>query len=84
MDREIISRALQGHGGVLSLHFLDVVDSTNRWLRGRPDQTYSLVIARRQSADVGRLGRTWESPPGGLYMSLAWTFFDSRTKHPRR
>lgn len=79
MDREIISRALQGHGGALSLHLLDVVDSTNRWLLDRPDQTYSLVIARRQTAGVGRLGRTWESPPGGLYMSLAWTYADTMT-----
>jgi BirA family biotin operon repressor/biotin-[acetyl-CoA-carboxylase] ligase len=64
---------------MLSLHLLDVVDSTNRWLLDQPDQTYSLVIARRQTAGVGRLGRTWESPPGGLYMSLAWTYFNAMT-----
>ncbi|MBI4377222.1 MAG: biotin--[acetyl-CoA-carboxylase] ligase [Elusimicrobia bacterium] len=36
--------------------------------RGAPDHT--LVWAERQNAGKGRLGRRWESPPGGLYFSL--------------
>jgi BirA family transcriptional regulator, biotin operon repressor / biotin---[acetyl-CoA-carboxylase] ligase len=29
-----------------------------------------LVVAERQTAGRGRLGRSWESPPGGLWLSL--------------
>ncbi|HUS31055.1 MAG TPA: hypothetical protein VMZ53_21240, partial [Kofleriaceae bacterium] len=30
----------------------------------------TVVIAERQTAGRGRDGRVWESPPGGLYMSI--------------
>jgi len=30
----------------------------------------SLVIAERQTGGRGRLGRDFESPPGGIYMTL--------------
>lgn len=48
-------------------------DSTNlearRWLaEGAPHG--ALVLARRQNAGRGRLGRSFASPPGGLYMSI--------------
>lgn len=53
---------------------LDAVDSTNRFaLReieaGSP--LPFLVVADRQTGGRGRLGRTWVSPPGGLYLTLA-------------
>jgi BirA family biotin operon repressor/biotin-[acetyl-CoA-carboxylase] ligase len=50
------------------------LDSTNTWLldaaaSGSPEGT--VVVADRQSAGRGRLGRRWESPPGsGLLVSL--------------
>lgn len=52
---------------------LETVDSTNleakRWaLEGAPHG--ALVVAARQSAGRGRLGRSFQSPPGGLYMSM--------------
>lgn len=52
---------------------LGETDSTNRvakeWLAaGAPHG--ALVLAERQSAGRGRLGRAFASPPGGLYMSL--------------
>lgn len=36
--------------------------------RGYPEGT--VVMARRQTAGRGRLGRRWESPPGGIWMSV--------------
>ncbi|MCX6652122.1 MAG: biotin--[acetyl-CoA-carboxylase] ligase [Methanomassiliicoccales archaeon] len=39
--------------------------------RGKAGAAEGLVIvAESQSAGKGRLGRTWSSPPGGLYLSL--------------
>ncbi len=37
-------------------------------LEGRP----RLFIARQQTAGVGRFGRNWASPAGGLWFTLAW------------
>ena len=54
----------------------DTVDSTNTVckslaLEGAPDGT--AVIARRQTAGRGRMGRSFESPAGlGLYLSMLW------------
>lgn len=54
--------------------YLEVVDSTNealgRWaLDGAAAGT--VLVADRQEAGRGRLGRAWESPPGqNLYLSL--------------
>lgn len=36
--------------------------------RGYPEGT--VVLCRRQTAGRGRLGRRWESPPGGIWMSV--------------
>jgi len=51
----------------------DTVGSTNDEARalaraGAPDG--SIVWARHQTAGRGRLGRSWTSPPGNLFMSL--------------
>ncbi|MGD9559705.1 MAG: biotin--[acetyl-CoA-carboxylase] ligase [Oscillospiraceae bacterium] len=51
----------------------DEVDSTNRvaksWaMEGAPHGSW--VVARRQTAGRGRLGRSFASPPGGLYLSM--------------
>jgi len=51
--------------------WLDEVDSTNayaaRQLSSLSHGTF--VVADRQSAGCGRDGRSWYSPPGGIYMS---------------
>ena len=46
--------------------FLDEVDSTNLYVRDRFDalSDLTLVVADRQTAGRGRLGRKWLSPPG--------------------
>lgn len=56
-----------------SVILYDTVDSTNKAAKrlaeqGVPEGT--LVIAERQSAGRGRLGRTFFSPDGGVYMSM--------------
>ena len=58
------------------VHWLDTVDSTNLACKrlaveGAPDGT--VVIADRQTAGRGRLGRSFQSPDGlGLYLSVLW------------
>jgi len=49
------------------------VDSTNTAakalaLDGEPEGT--VVTAKRQTGGRGRTGRTWESPEGGVYLSI--------------
>ncbi|MCL5945285.1 MAG: biotin--[acetyl-CoA-carboxylase] ligase [Planctomycetes bacterium] len=59
--------------------YFNELDSTNlearrRWLT--TGQSLSAcafaVIAAQQSAGMGRAGRTWKSPVGGLWLSVAW------------
>jgi len=51
---------------------LNEVDSTNEYikqiLQGSPEGT--VVVADTQTAGKGRLGKTWFSPEGGLWMSV--------------
>ncbi len=37
-----------------------------------PDARGVMFIARSQSGGVGRHGRAWHSPPGGLWATIAW------------
>ncbi len=64
---------LAADGFVRSVCVLSETDSTNRVAKelasqGAPEGT--LVVARRQSAGRGRLGRSFFSPEGGIYMSM--------------
>lgn len=62
----------------IQVEWLEEVDSTNlvarRWIEGeaRGEATRRVFVARRQTAGVGRHGRRWLSPEGGLWCSLAW------------
>lgn len=56
-----------------NLQELDQVDSTNRVVKealaaGMPEGLVVRAVA--QSGGYGRQGRTWASPPGGLYQSM--------------
>ncbi len=56
------------------IHWLPQADSTNRALEALIDNGAtggSVVIASTQTAGRGQWGRSWQSPPGGLYVSLA-------------
>ncbi len=48
-------------------HF-HTIDSTNRYAR-QLDPPH-IVVAEEQQAGRGRMGRTWDSSPGGIYFSL--------------
>jgi len=53
---------------------VDMVDSTNRYAVKEIEAGVPLpflVVAGRQTGGRGRLGRSWFSPPGGLYFTLA-------------
>lgn len=57
----------------VTVHEFDAIASTNdeamRLLReGAPDGT--VVWAKRQTAGRGRMGKSWDSPEGNLYMSV--------------
>lgn len=52
----------------------EVVDSTNVYLREKLNTgqiSWAVVWAHEQTAGRGRLGRSWLSPRGGLYLSLS-------------
>lgn len=56
-----------------TVHRFTEVDSTNAVARrlaeaGAPEGT--CVVAETQTAGRGRMGRTWHSPPGGLWFSV--------------
>lgn len=70
MNQEAVARAL-----LPALHpvFFDTSDSTNETLRTLAAQgapAFSCVIAGRQTKGRGRLGRSFFSPEGGLYLSV--------------
>lgn len=54
--------------------YMDVVSSTNTVAKEKAAQGYSegmVIIADQQTAGKGRLGRSWESPPGtGIWLSI--------------
>lgn len=55
------------------VHFYDEVDSTNNYAKklasmGAPAGT--VIVADKQTAGKGRLGKSFHSPSGGLYFSL--------------
>lgn len=61
-----------------ALQRFDSLDSTSLYVRReiaagrvRPEQGPQVVVAAVQTGGVGRLGRAWSSPRGGLWASLA-------------
>ncbi|MDD3669384.1 MAG: biotin--[acetyl-CoA-carboxylase] ligase [Alphaproteobacteria bacterium] len=58
-------------------HHFDALDSTQDEARAYPP--YSVVVAERQTRGRGRMGRTWESPAGNLYLTAVVPDFGDRT-----
>lgn len=58
------------------IHLFETVDSTNRVLWDLADQGIAegtVAIALQQQSGRGQWGRQWQSPLGGLYLSVALT-----------
>lgn len=76
MDRvDRLREALDLHGLEWPgpLEWPEVVSSTNDVLKRRARDgapAWSVLCATTQSVGRGRAGRTWTSPPGGLYLSV--------------
>ena len=71
-EGEICSH-LNKNGGICTVEVIDEADSTNRMakeaaLAGAKEGT--LLVARKQQLGKGRLGRSFFSPEGGIYMSM--------------
>ena len=71
--REYLKSCMPETSAPALLRVLDGTDSTNRAAKelaadGAPG--FSLVVSHTQTAGRGRLGKSFCSPPGGLYMSL--------------
>jgi BirA family transcriptional regulator, biotin operon repressor / biotin---[acetyl-CoA-carboxylase] ligase len=54
------------------IHTADSVDSTQKWVRERllDLKDRSVILACSQTQGRGRMGRSWQSPPGGFYTSI--------------
>lgn len=64
---------LRDRWGRGDVHLFERVESTMDVARRLADEEEApagtLVVAREQTAGRGRVGRRWESPPGGVYLS---------------
>ena len=60
------------------LTIFKTIDSTNRYARDHAASSElagSVILAERQTAGRGRLGKVWESPfAANIYMSIVWRF----------
>ncbi|NCA93189.1 biotin--[acetyl-CoA-carboxylase] ligase, partial [bacterium] len=68
---------------VLNYNILTVgtVDSTNNYLKKLVSEGaghMTAVIAEAQTGGRGRQGKSFASPPGGIYMSIYYNFTDMR------
>jgi len=52
------------------IHIVDRVSSTNTWLSSNSMGGNDCILALQQTEGKGRGDRVWESPPGGLYLSI--------------
>ncbi|MDP7188129.1 MAG: biotin--[acetyl-CoA-carboxylase] ligase, partial [Candidatus Poseidoniia archaeon] len=52
------------------IHIVDRVSSTNTWLSSNSMGGNDCILALQQTGGKGRGDRVWESPPGGLYLSI--------------
>jgi BirA family biotin operon repressor/biotin-[acetyl-CoA-carboxylase] ligase len=70
IERPLDLETLPGVGKIVCLDEADSTQAVARELALEGTAEKTLVIAGRQTAGKGRLGREWESGEGGLYMTL--------------
>ncbi len=73
-DIKVFQQLLSTHSFGRPLHHFETVGSTNTalWeLLAQGATPGTAVIAVQQQSGRGQWGRTWVSPPGGLYLSVA-------------
>lgn len=74
MKKEIISALGSSHPWADTIHWFDTIDSTNDRAKAMADAGAAhgtVLIADRQSAGRGRMGRSFHSPGGaGIYLSV--------------
>ena len=73
LNQELLTQAFKDISSEIQIHVLDACGSTNTVARelalGGTDK--ALVVAQRQTAGRGRMGRQFHSPEGvGVYFSL--------------
>ena len=73
IDFEIISQKLNTNYLGKDLHVYECVSSTNDVIREFSHQNGLTVIAKSQTNGRGRLGRSWLSTGGGIYLSFMLT-----------
>ena len=55
------------------VYYFGIIDSTQNYaikLATKPEENGSLIVSEIQTHGKGRLGRSWVSPAGGIWMSL--------------
>ncbi len=70
-DREALARYLGACADDFDISVFDELPSTSTYLREEGARRGRVIIASRQSAGRGRSGKSFFSPQGGLYMSVA-------------
>jgi len=71
-EKEKISASLGKYRNEVDIKIYDETESTNKLAKYSDYSQNTLFIAKKQSAGRGRLGRSFLSPEGGIYMSLGF------------
>lgn len=73
MNQESLEASIQTEHFGRNLFYLQTINSTNKWLASLADvgaEEGTVTIATSQENGLGRLGREWFSPEGGLWFSV--------------
>ncbi len=82
IHQETLIAALGRRADALQVQVFDVIGSTSQWLMAHPPTAATLVVAAQQTAGKGRRGRVWQSPAGGLYLSIGVPLSESSAVGP--
>lgn len=76
MDKSLLNKELKKHNVSHDLICFDTIESTNTYAKelGKEGYGRTIVLAGHQSAGRGRMGRTFISEKGGIYLSILERF----------